>query len=797
MSDELAQKIFDRIWMHRLVIKDWDESKHKRHNKGDKDGGQFTSDGSSSHAAATGQQDLPFPERQGRLPFSGVKPGRDPKAAREPNPLSGSLGDAAQPPSSKKTGPEPTRTQPTVSRGGSKTQPPEPVSTNRSKEHQDQIDRLPQGFAHYRVNGKPTLQLPSGREKTLQRDPEDALLEIRGQLQQWGHDPATVQPRDASRIPSARNRDGSFPAPAPAPAAQSQGEVRAAARSDELRRAARDYRRGVISVGQYNEIMNGDEAPPEPASGVKLHELPPEPQKLHSVKAIKPDDLKEVNEYQQHGIKKDAAANTPEFASKMAMQYEKLALNDSSGRKIKEFNEKAGLWAHYAENHEDAKSEDKFTSEPEESFDELMPLTKSTADVGGGGPSDWDEVDHHTRDHVESEIREELLNDDSWVQSQMESASENIDSDEVIRENIDDILEDVDWNDLDVGQKDVADKLETTIKSLINGDKKIIVGSGMSEEHEQEIRDTLGEELSIVPDTDKIDEIVNATISKLKESDDPNAVNLPDEDEIADLLQIDEDEAISQITDAYNSRKSWALRLVDPKMDEAAESACDADCLREAADNEVSNMSSDELFERGQQSGAIMGGDDDAEGTSPELEDMGVDDAASFVGAPDGTSVFVNGTSVSVTGPGGLDIDRTFGEDSDGKYVHADLFKVGSVHKGKGHEIFGQMVAQARAAGFSRIETHAAGNCGGYYNGYYTWAAFGYDMDLSEVYGVSKVQAAYPDAETVQDVMHSPGGRDFWYVYGSSMNDAKFDLSDGSRSMRSFQAYLNEKKRSE
>lgn len=697
---------------------------------------------------APGQKELPFPDRPRQLPFNGVKPGRSKDSVRDVNPLSERLGEAANPAGPKAAeerttkqkpqGSRPLATQPTVSRGGAKQQPVEdsnPASPpSTAKTEEEATERVIDLRA----------RLPVG------------ISILRGRI--------NLPNGESHELPINANERLSFI-------------------EDQVRQLGYDP-----ATVQAGDVKPGDSTKSEDTG---------KPSKLSRTAPIEPDDLVELNKYQKHEIKQVASLNTPEYADKMSAQYENLAQNDDSGRKTAEFKEKAALWAHYSENHDDTKSDDKFESEPEESFDELMPLVTSSASTSGGGPEGWDDVDSYTQESIISNEVDSLLQSDSFIEQLRDDAAQNVDADDVIRDNIEEFLEEVDWENLDAGQNDVANEIEKIVKELVNGDKKIIVGQKMSLDHAQEIRDTLGEEISTVDDSDKLDELISATIAKLYESADENTLELLTPDEVAGIIQIDEDEAIEQISRAYRNGEDWAQSLVEPKYDEAVENACDDDCMREAAESSINDLDSDELFQRGSDGGYFDNDDNSGDSTSSELQDLGVDDAASFVGAPDDTSVTVNNEIVEVRGSDGTQINRTFGEDDDGKYVHADLFKIGSNHKGKGAQIFGQMVAQARAAGFSRIETHAAGQNGAFFNGYYTWAAFGYDYDLDEIYGIEKVKNAYPDAETVQDVIESPGGRDFWYVYGKSMSDAKFDLSEGSRSMRIFQAYLNEKKREE
>jgi hypothetical protein len=106
------------------------------------------------------------------------------------------------------------------------------------------------------------------------------------------------------------------------------------------------------------------------------------------------------------------------------------------------------------------------------------------------------------------------------------------------------------------------------------------------------------------------------------------------------------------------------------------------------------------------------------------------------------------------------------------------------------------MVAQARAAGFSQIKTNAAGDIDDpKYNGYYTWPLLGYDQPIVGLPQENEIRQLFPQAKTIQDLYESPSGRDWWFVNGSWLTQAKFDLRDGSRSMRVLERYLNERRR--
>lgn len=142
---------------------------------------------------------------------------------------------------------------------------------------------------------------------------------------------------------------------------------------------------------------------------------------------------------------------------------------------------------------------------------------------------------------------------------------------------------------------------------------------------------------------------------------------------------------------------------------------------------------------------------------------------------------------------------RVVGIDADGKtYIKNQFLEVVDKGKGKGAEIFGKQVALAQKHGVSYIETYAAGEKGSTMNGYYSWPRMGYDMSLTDpsVKGdkaYRKARKEFPDAKTVLDIFQTKRGRDWWKEHGSSMPNARFDLTPGSRSLKVLRAYQTAK----
>jgi len=148
--------------------------------------------------------------------------------------------------------------------------------------------------------------------------------------------------------------------------------------------------------------------------------------------------------------------------------------------------------------------------------------------------------------------------------------------------------------------------------------------------------------------------------------------------------------------------------------------------------------------------------------------------------------------------------ERHFIYDGDGqKHVYNSEFAVQDRdRRGLGTDIFSKQVAACSEAGFSHIETMAAGYNGGRLNGYYTWPRLGYDMSLDN-FGYSKQSEAleaearkkFPGAESILDIMKTPEGQQWWKKNGLTMTKAIFDLTPGSRSRQVLETYLEEREK--
>lgn len=165
----------------------------------------------------------------------------------------------------------------------------------------------------------------------------------------------------------------------------------------------------------------------------------------------------------------------------------------------------------------------------------------------------------------------------------------------------------------------------------------------------------------------------------------------------------------------------------------------------------------------------------------------------------------IAGARVSISIVGGqieLEVDsdryslvRQYGKRPDGSlYAHHDLFEIHKQHQGSGlgSSMFLDQVAALKRAGFSEIETLAAGDKGDFvFNGYYTWPRLGYDGDIPAKL-IAKLPPQFSQFETVSELMATKAGRDWWKENGGWIN-VTFDLRDGSYSLRTLEAYMAEK----
>ncbi|HVX15944.1 MAG TPA: hypothetical protein VHC22_32470 [Pirellulales bacterium] len=175
-------------------------------------------------------------------------------------------------------------------------------------------------------------------------------------------------------------------------------------------------------------------------------------------------------------------------------------------------------------------------------------------------------------------------------------------------------------------------------------------------------------------------------------------------------------------------------------------------------------------------------------------------DIPSLIGAPDDAVVHAefdrwDGMIDATISEPRYSLKRRFGIDEDGrKFIENDNFEIHPDHRGgTGLSIFAKQVHHATQAGFSYIKAYAARSPT--YNGYYTWAVFGYDQDIDKLGAGLRdaIRRQFPSANTIQDVLDEEDGREWWKTHGGAF-EGVFDLTPGSRSQQVLARYIKSKR---
>jgi hypothetical protein len=133
-------------------------------------------------------------------------------------------------------------------------------------------------------------------------------------------------------------------------------------------------------------------------------------------------------------------------------------------------------------------------------------------------------------------------------------------------------------------------------------------------------------------------------------------------------------------------------------------------------------------------------------------------------------------------------------------YIENSEFTAKTTGTGLGSKVFSAQVEEAAASGYREIRTFAMRSSG--YNGYWTWALFGYNAPLSEifyessvtkegdvVYNALKKLGVDPVNGSLHDIMSTQEGRDWWQANGKSFNGV-FDLSEDSKHREILNGYM-------
>jgi hypothetical protein len=116
--------------------------------------------------------------------------------------------------------------------------------------------------------------------------------------------------------------------------------------------------------------------------------------------------------------------------------------------------------------------------------------------------------------------------------------------------------------------------------------------------------------------------------------------------------------------------------------------------------------------------------------------------------------------------------------------------------KGIGTQIFNNQIRNFKEKGFKTVKTTAAKS--NIYNGYYTWARLGYNIDnITEKRHFEELMQGsgdkdFEDIWSLSELMLTEKGRKFWRENGFQF-DGRFELSDDSESMFILNEYIKEK----
>lgn len=281
----------------------------------------------------------------------------------------------------------------------------------------------------------------------------------------------------------------------------------------------------------------------------------------------------------------------------------------------------------------------------------------------------------------------------------------------------------------------------------------------------------------------------------------------------ADGEEMSPDEAL----EAFENGDDDAVEAFQSHRQEQIDGMLEGDWMRSRAeaefDSRVEMMDDDEeeWFRSADYMGLLPDQVSEHSVSDELLEELGITlhDIPRLIGAPEEFELRIyssdsRGITVAYDNGDGVEMMRTIGIDGNGdKYVSNDSLSLTGAPPGTGAHIFSSQVAAMREAGFSYIKTHAAGDHenkdsdDGSYVGYGVWAQFGYGwkLPIDKRTGLgARVAKDWPNANNVQDIIESPGGVKWWWENGEGSSSAKFDLSDGSRSMNILNNYLTKKR---
>lgn len=147
----------------------------------------------------------------------------------------------------------------------------------------------------------------------------------------------------------------------------------------------------------------------------------------------------------------------------------------------------------------------------------------------------------------------------------------------------------------------------------------------------------------------------------------------------------------------------------------------------------------------------------------------------------------------------GLRTTRWFSRERGKTIAHNARIEIdpSSPHKGQGHALFTAQVEVLQAAGVDEIHASAEGAPGTDLNGYYTWPRLGYEGTIAPEQFQrlpASIQAKMGSSRSIRKLFDDvPGGPAAWKLYGSTIADARFDLTPGSQSLKALDRYARER----
>lgn len=484
----------------------------------------------------------------------------------------------------------------------------------------------------------------------------------------------------------------------------------------------------------------------------------------------------------------------PEVA-KMAMLYKSIAkgsgTNEGSAgindEKLKEVKEKNLLWDHLWKNgdlyFEDVKSRIPLKDSDVLPLEQVVPIRDSGATVEGWNTATvrtWGEMSSSIKSAVASDWAREFHMTDEVMESLMSAARTHVDTEirQVIQANLSTLV---------AAGDDHIDRTREFYKHDINEIEELL--SRRDAEETADLYEAQRLTTEHVRTLAKNNPRMNAELAQ-------NEVILDTYNRLMGKPYKHKSN-FEQISDLWESedRPEWLSNEIDPIIRDRVGMHASGHVGMNTLKEMFNAKSDEEKLAYGIDSGRI------ARPTTRGYDGTTKEYFASVVGAPDESVVKLRNSD------GEIEINVDANDDSwmmtrtlhrAERYIKNDTFFMDddSSIKGQGATIFAQQVMHARKSGeYDKIVTDPGR--GDTMNGHYTWFRSGYNAPIESLKGsrAGMAKAQFPKAKTIQDIFDTPGGKDWWLIYGESVAGAEFDLKDGSRSMKVLTKMIMERQR--